>query len=487
MNNSTLLAGVLALGLFTPVASAQSGGKIVINAGRIITQNGPDIIDGTIIVVDGRIEAIGKDVKAPWDAEVIDASHLTAFPGFVEAHTSRGMDRSNENLDVAAFLNVKDSIDPISFYFEDSRRVGVTTMNVQHGPNCVIGAQGMIVKPTGLTVEEMLLRPRSGVKISASPKSGKSAATQAQTLREAFGSLRLELEKLVQERKDGDDRARREALYQGRDFEGEDAEGKAMKGTAWKVAGLENIPRVEIDEKLLPLLKIVEGDIPVYLNCATPMAVHTGLEIARENGFLKRTTLVLGSECWKAADEIAEAGVPVVLSSTLVHTESDPVTGEDIETFVPGVFHEKGVRFALQSRDQTNRSLWFQAAMCVGYGMTRVDALNAVTTTPSEILGLGNRIGTLEAGKDGNVVLFSGDPLSVRSHVEYVVIEGNLAYDRSKDSREQHLREGVQPANTAPADDAGDEDSDEESDDDEDIDAEKDAEKPDTDKDEEDK
>lgn len=487
MNKSTRIAGVLALGLalFAPTAHAQSGGKIVIKAGRIITQNGPDILDGTIVVVDGRITAIGKDVKAPWDAEVIDASHLTAFPGFVEAHTSRGMDRANENLDVAAFLNVKDSIDPVNFFFEDSRRSGVTTINVQHGSQCVIGAQGMVVKPSGLTVEEMLVRPMSGVKICASPKGGKSAATQAQTLREAFGALRLELEQLVQEQKDGNDRARREALYQGRDLDGEDAEGKAMKGTAWTVAGLENIPRVEIDEKLLPLLKIVEGDVPVYLYCGSPMDVHTGLQIARENGFLKRTTLVVGAACWKAADQIAEAGVPVVLSPGLIHTEQDPVTGDDIETFVPGVFKEKGIRFALQSIDQTNRSLWFQAAMCVGYGMPREDALNSVTTTPAEILGLGKRVGTLEAGKDGNIVLFSGDPLSIRSHVEYVVIEGDLAYDRSKDSREQHLTDGVQPANTAPSEDAGEDEEADSDDEDEDEDEEK-TEKKDTDKDEED-
>ena len=492
MNKSLRTAGVLtaALGLLatlSPSATAQSGGKIVIKAGRIITLSGQDVIGGSIVIEDGRIQAIGTDVQVPWDAEVIDAPELTAFPGFVEAHTYRGMDRPNENVDVAAFLNVKDSIDPVNFYFEDSRRSGVTTINVQHGPECVIGAQGMIVKPMGLTVEQMLVRPESGVKISVSPKQGKSAATQAQALRQTFKELRLALEGLVQEKKDGDDRARREALYQGRDYEGEDAEGKAMKGTAWKVDGLEMVPRVEIDEQLLPLLEIVEGDVPVYLNCENPMDVHTGLQIARENGFLKRTTLVLGPACWKAADTIAEAGVPVVLDPNIVHVERDPVTGDEIETFVPGVFQEKGVRFALQSIDQTNRSLWFQAAMCVGYGMERPAALAAVTTTPAEILGLGKRVGTLEQGKDGNVVLFSGDPLSVTSHVEYVVIEGDVAYDRSKDTREQHLREGVRPPNTAPSDeldggsgdgdgDDGDDGDDEEDEDGGDDDGDKDGE-----------
>ena len=156
MNLPKKTAGILAfaLALMAPSAvAAQSGGKIVIKAGRIITQNGPDIIDGTIVVSDGRIQAIGKDVKAPWDAEVIDASDMVAAPGFVEAHTSRGMDRPNENLDVAPFLNVKDSIDPVNFFFEDSLRSGVTTINTQQGNRCVIGGQGMVVKPHGITVE----------------------------------------------------------------------------------------------------------------------------------------------------------------------------------------------------------------------------------------------------------------------------------------------------------------------------------------------
>lgn len=445
------LTALLGFALCAPLAVAAD--KYAVKAGRVITMAGDEIENGVIVMEGGRITAVGSeaDVKIPWDAEVLDVPDLVAFPGFVEAHSNRGMDRANENIDVAPFLNIRDSIDPVNFYFQDALRAGVTTINVQQGNNCVVGGQGMVVKPYGMTVEEMLVRPGSGVKMSASPKSGKSRATQTQALRRAFQDLRMYLETTVQQKKDGDDTARREAMYQGRDLDGERAKGKAMGGIGWKVEGLELIPRGELDEKQEPLLDIVEGRVSVYYYCGAPMDVSTALQSARENGFLHRTTLVLNSNCWKAADVIAAAGVPVVLSSSLVHVERDPITGDEIETFVPGVFKEKGVKFSLQSANASTQSLWFQAAMCIGYGMTRQDALEAVTTTPAEMLGLSDRVGSLAAGNDGNVVLFSGDPLSVTSFVEYVVIDGALVYDRSTDVRQKHLLEGERPENTAAA------------------------------------
>ncbi len=455
MKNQVLriLTGTLAVLIGASLTFAQAGdGNIVIKAGKVITNAGETIENGTIVIQGGRITAVGKDIEYPWNAQVKEFPTSVAFPGFVEAHTTRGVDRPNENIDVAAFLNVKDSIDPVNFFFEDALRAGITTLNVQQGPDCVIGGMGYVVKPTGMTIEQMTVRPNSGVAMSVSPKRGKSRATQAQALRRAFDDLHRYLDETVTEKKDGKDFATREALYQGREADEETAKGRPMGGSAWKVADLELVPRWELDEKQAPLLAIVEGKTRVFLFCSTPMEVATGLEVASDNGFLHRTVLVLGSSCWKAADLIAERGVPVILSSTLMHTERDPVTGDMIETFVPKVFQDKGIKFALRSARSSSQALWYQAALCVGYGLTREQALAATTTVPAELLGLGNRLGTLEKGKDGNVAIFTGDPLSVKSFVEYVVIEGNAAYDRATDMRVHHLDTGAQPDNTAPHD-----------------------------------
>ena len=457
LRTPTLLACAAILLAAAPEALA-GGGRIAVKAGRIITQAGPDIVNGVIVIEDGRIKSVGPDEKAPWDAELLDHPELVAFPGYVEAHNTRGMDRPNENVDVAPFLDVRDSIDPISTYFEDSLRWGVLTINVQHGPpalgsaGCVIGAQGMVVKPYGMTIEQMVLKSGSGIKISAAPKAGKSRATQAQAIRRAFTELRLHLEKLVQDKKDGKDTARREAIFQGRDFKKEEnSKGREMTGSAsWKVKGLENVPRGEIDDKQAPLLRLVEGQMSAFVYCDSAAAVPLALEIARDNGFLAGTTLVLDGDSWKAADLVAEAGVPVVLGPALVHVERDPVTGKEKETFVPGVFKKKNVRFALSSLNPQAQSLWYQAAVCVGHGIDRKDALDAVTRTPADILHIGDRVGSLEAGKDGNVLLLSGDPLSVSTTVQYVVLDGNLVYDRSQDVRVKHLIEGVEQPNTGP-------------------------------------
>lgn len=438
---------------FTLVLAGLAGAndKYAIKAGKVLTLAGDPIENGVIVIEGGRVTAVGTadEVKIPWDAAVLDAPELTAMPGWVEAYTSSGMDRSNENLDVAPFLNIRDSIDPVSFYFEDSLRSGVTTINVQHGSQCVIGGMGMVVQPHGLTVEEMLVRPNSGLVMSADPKRGHSRATQAQALRMAFADLRRHLEELVREKEQGIDEARREALYQGRDLSGERGRGRAMEGDAWTVEGLELVPRGEIDEKMEPLLDVVEGSVDVYFHCGAPMDVHTALNVAKNNGFLSRTTLILDDSCWKAADVIAEAGVPVVLDPSLVRTERDPRTDETDDVFVPGVFAEKGVTFALRSRNTSNESMWFQVATCVAHGMSRDDALAAATTTPARMLALEDRVGSLQPGRDGDVVLYSGDPLSLSSFVEYVVLDGELVYDRSKDVRTKHLLEGVRPEGTA--------------------------------------
>lgn len=459
MKNQVLracLGTLTALSLALPTTAQAGDGNIVIKAGKVITNAGEAIEGGTIVIQNGRITAVGKDIEYPWNAEVKEFPNSVAFPGFVEAHSTRGMDRANENIDVAPFLNVKDSIDPVNFYFEDALRAGITTINVQQGSDCVIGGMGYIVKPTGMTVEAMTVRPNSGVAMSVKPKRGKSRATQAQALRRAFSDLRRYLDGVVTEKKDGKDFATREALYQGREPDEETAKGRPMGGSAWKVQDLELVPRWEIDEKQAPLLSVVEGKTRVFLFCSDAMEVAAGLSIASENGFLHRTVLVLDSAAWKAADMIAERGVPVILDSTLMHTERDPVTGKEIQTFVPKVFQDKGIKFALRSAGSSTQALWYQAAICVAHGLTRDQAIAATTTVPAELLGLGKRLGTLEKGKDGNVAIFSGDPLSVRSLVEYVVIEGDIAYDRSTDTRVRHLDTGKQPDNTAPFDPNGD-------------------------------
>ena len=220
MKNSSALLSLILLAA-APQANAADG-KLVIEAGKIVTLTGEVIAD--VQKGDRRLRnelrtAFWFAMDAPWDAEHLDASDLVAYPGFVEAITSGGMDRPNENVDVAPFLDVRDSIDPVNTTYENFLRSGITTINVQQGSACVIGARGHVVKPYGRTVEEMSVKPRAGIVLAASPKRGKSRATQAQALRGAFTGLKRYLEDTVAAAKAGDDYAKREAMYQGRGHE----------------------------------------------------------------------------------------------------------------------------------------------------------------------------------------------------------------------------------------------------------------------------
>ncbi|MCA9003153.1 MAG: hypothetical protein KDB61_14615, partial [Planctomycetes bacterium] len=195
------LAFTLLCSALTLTHPADAGEKQAIKAGVVVTMDGEPIIDGVILMDGGRIVTVGPaaEVEIPWDAEVTDAASMVAVPGFVEAHSTDGMDRTNETIDVGPFFDVQDSVNPVAFYFEDSLRFGITTINIQQGNNCVVAAQGAIVKPYGATVAQQLVRPHAGVKMSISPKSGKSRATQAAALRKAFTDLREHLEELVEE------------------------------------------------------------------------------------------------------------------------------------------------------------------------------------------------------------------------------------------------------------------------------------------------
>ena len=449
---SLILTGALCANLFTS-ANAAPGDKLVIEAGHIITQAGEDIENGVIVVDNGRIVAIGAAdaIERPWDAVVLGGPEYTVAPGFVEALSWNGMDRPNENLDVTPFLDVRDSIDPVHFYFEDCKRWGITTINVQQGTNTVVAGQGRIVKPVGMTVEEMTVRPNFGHMISLDPKSGKSRATQRQTLRDAFRDLRRDLQDMVEGKRDDANTARREAMAQGREQDETKNPGRAMTGSGWKVDGLEMVDRSEIDAKLLPLLDMVEGRSYTFLYCGAPMDVQPAIDFARANGLADRAALLIDDSCWKAADAIAASGMPVILDSDLIHVETDPITEEETETFVPKVFADKGIRFALRSANSSTNSLWFQAALCVANGMTREQALAAVTTSPASILGLSKEIGSLEVGKAANVLLLTGDPLDVTSKVHQVVIDGAVIYDHTKDTRNRHLLQGEAPRGASAA------------------------------------
>src|SRR5215468_5199572 len=183
--------GALALaGLLSAAAGAPAQGQLAIKGGRIIPVASPPIDGGVILIRDGRIQAVGKDLTIPSDYRVIDAAGKVVMPGFIEAHSSRGMDQANERNNNVPFLSVVDAIDPGQEYFEDCRRNGVTTVAVVPGDDTMIGGQAAVIKTAGTYVEQMIVKRQAGIKLSLRPGTNRSRMSHLASLRKEFDAAR---------------------------------------------------------------------------------------------------------------------------------------------------------------------------------------------------------------------------------------------------------------------------------------------------------
>ena len=404
------------------------GQTVMLEGARIIPVAGKPIKKGNILIKDGKIVEVGRKVEAPFDAKVIDVSGKTLFPGMIDVHTWRGLDRPNESPPVTPFLNVYDAIDPSQLFFEDSLRDGVTSIHIIPGNNCVIGGMSRVVHPIGMTPAEMTTAADVALKISITPKGGFDRMRQMATFRETFRKLEEDTASLAEKRYE--DKLRDE----GRDLDVTPEEARKR--------GRELIRDEDVPDKDRNLILLTRGELRTLVFCGRAMDVPAGVRLAKEHGFFDQTVWVLGSECYKAVDVLKKAERPVVLDAELIHRETDPITGEEKETFVPTLIDKAGLKFALQRRSGSSlgeRYLWYQAAHCVREGVKRSKALKAITLWPAEMLGLGDRLGSLEPGKDANILVLSGDPLDAQTWVEQAFVQGIQVYDRDEDIRLKRL------------------------------------------------
>jgi len=413
----------------------------LINA-RIIPVVGAEIARGTVLTERGKIATVGVDVEIPYDARVFDLNGKVVFPGMIDVHTARGLDIANEPRPVTPHLDVADAIDPSQLFFEDCLRLGITAVHVIPGNNTVFGGVGRVVRPIGLTVAEMTIAEGAFLKLSVAPRSGHDRMLQMAIFRETFAELDDYLAKLAEKRYEEHLKEQKKTLDVG------PAEARRR--------GRQLIRAEDIDDQHRNLLRLRGGQIFVagedgpklfeplgaFVHCEKAMDVGPAVQLAKDQGFFGRTVLVLGGECYKAVGELKQAARPVVLPPELTCRETHPLTGEIKEIFVPKVIFDAGLLFALTAGSDDSyaeRMLTYQAAQCVRRGLPRDEALRAITINPARMLRLDERLGSLEAGKDAHLVVFSGDPLDFQSVVEMVFIDGILAYERSKDVRLQRL------------------------------------------------
>lgn len=410
---------VLAAGALAAPASLPAQ-EIAIHAGLIHTLAGPPIQDGVILIRNGVIEAIGpaKEIQIPMACPVVEAPGGVAMPALIHPHTSQGMDRPNESMPLTPFVAAADSLDPGSKAIEEYRRVGYGTVHIIMADDCLLGGVGLVIRPHGVSIQAMTVADPRFQKITLS-KRGMSRIRSIQTLHKALADMARELAEK--------DAAARE--------EREEAQAKGKQ------------PEQKPAEKLPPekrdLAALVQGKAKAFFACAGPDDLREALALSKRYGF--PLVPVLDNTCHKAAQLLAGTGLAVVLAPQMEFTETDPETGKQQEICPAAVYHKAGIPFAITSilgASLPERYPLWQAAIAVRNGVPVETALAALTTVPARLLGLEKRLGTLEKGKDGSVLLLTGDPLAASTWVDRLFIEGRQVYNRAEDPQ---LREIFPP------------------------------------------
>ena len=429
LGSGRFTAAVLACCVMIGSQQAVSQDGMAIRGATIIPVTSPRIEDGIILISDGRIEAFGKDLEIPVEAKVIDATGHFVMPGIINVHSSAGMSQANEQNPLVPFLSVVDSIDPISDFFVESRRNGVTTANVVPGNSTMIGGRAAIVKTAGSYVNDMIVKRDSGLKISLEPTSGASRMSH-------FARLRKELEKA----RDAEEGSTEEASEKADDANGEGDAAKEDEGQDGSGTSAAATPSAQQQTELATreaLTSLLKGEMPAIIYCETAMDVAQAMSLIDE--FKLKPVLVLGRDCYKAASLVADRKIPVILDSTMVYWRTDPITREDEKIVLPKLFSQAGASFVFQASDNGTslgtHYYWYQAATAVKYGMTPDDALKALTIDSARLLGIDNAVGSIETGKDADLVILTGEPLDGSTWVETTIVGGKVAYQKSDDVR----------------------------------------------------
>jgi len=419
---------------FSLNASAQSqpSANFALTHAKIFTLAGAPIEDGTLVIRDGKIAAIGRNVEVPAGAQVIDAKGLQIYPGLFDPITQMGLSEisavnatvdSTEtgayNSDVVAAT----AISPSSEHIPVTRASGITEVLAvpdsggfdSGGSRGVIGGQASAIHLSGWTIDEMLIKKSVAMVISWPEIQTRTFDFATFSRKEKpFTEAKQEYEKQVNELTDYLDRARHYAQAMGH-------------------GGPSDFQR---DLKLEALAPVIRGQLPVLVFADRARDIRNAVEFCDKQKL--KMILAGGEEAYKVKDLLRSKAIPVVLRPTLSlpSEEDDPY---DRLLAQPAELAAAGVRIAFGSFDNSfARRLGQQAANAVAYGLPYDEALKAVTVYPAEIFGMADQLGTLETGKVANVIVTNGDPLEITTEVKYLFIKGQRT---SLDNRHQRLYE----------------------------------------------
>ncbi|MFC2078516.1 amidohydrolase [Candidatus Bipolaricaulota bacterium] len=382
------------------------------------------ITDGTILIEGGKITAVGSDVQVPAGTDVLDASGKYVIPGMIDAHCHTGIfadgvgwnhSDGNEMTDpVMPHLRAIDAIHPEDKAFQDLRESGVTTIGTGPGSGNLVGGMTAVVKTRGRTMEEMLVRFPAGMKMALGENPKRVYGEQKRTPSTRMGNAGVLREYLTKAQAYLSKKAKHEQKLA--DFKAGVDEAKEPEP-------------FEIDLKMEALGRILTQEIPAHIHAHRADDIMTAIRLAKE--FDLDLILIHATEGYKIADILAEEGVPCIPGPVLISRMKYEL--RELSTKNAAVLSKAGVKVAIQT-DQFSavRYIRLDAAVAISEGMSDEDALRAITLTPAEILKVDDRVGSIAAGKDADLVVLSAHPFDVaHSRVERVLIEGEVVYEEA--------------------------------------------------------
>ena len=400
----TSLCAAAALALLTAASAALSAQTIAITGGKIYPVSGAPIENGTVLIRDGKIVAVGTNVSVPSDAQRIDAAGKWVTPGFINSGTQLGLVEIGQVADtrdafargkerVAAAFTVWEGFNPASVLIPPARADGITSVVLVPGGGLIAGQAALVDLIEGSTAQMLRRAPVAMVaQVGTSEQAGVTAR----------GELIVKLRELL-----------------------EDARSYSRRRSAYEARNTRDFAAGRLD--LEALVPVVEGRVPMMIAADRGSDIQGALKLARDFGL--KIMIAGGADAWMVAQELAAAKVPVLTGAMNNIPNTFAALGTRQEN--AGLLRRAGVPVAIignaggGDEEAFNvRNLRFEAGNAVAYGMSWDDALRAVTLTPAELFGAANRVGSLQPGRDANVVVWSGDPFEFATRAEHVFVQG---------------------------------------------------------------
>ncbi|MDQ2746512.1 MAG: amidohydrolase [Acidobacteriota bacterium] len=413
MKKALVFLFIFSLGLISPTfILAQARTQVLIRHATVLTAVRGTLENTDILIENGKIAKIGKDLKANSNAKIIDATGKFVSPGIVDCHSHSMIDAVNEfSLSVTSMAHIRDVLNPTDIAIYRALAGGVTTANLLHGSANAIGGQNTVVKfKYGKPVEDFPIPDAPpGIKfaLGENPKRTNFNPTPNATPR--YPRTRMGVMEVI-----------RDAFVRARDYKKQWDDYRAKKTTIQ--------PRRDLE--LEPLVEVLEGKRLVHSHGYRSDELLNLLLIADEFGF-KVATIQHGLEAYKIAPEIAKRCTGVSIFSDY--------WGYKLEAYdsIPKnalILWQAGINVSINSdSDERMRRLNLDAAKVVKTGVPEEDALKMITINPAKQLGIDKRTGSIEVGKDADIVIWTAHPFSVYARPETTMIEGEIYFDRQQD------------------------------------------------------